>query len=196
MKNLILFIVLFSFNTLSSNPTDRIVIAKEIVTLDDRYQNVDAIFIKGNKIHTVGFKEELLKSFPDVKVDTANENNIIIPGFIEHHIHPLLAGITMNSEIVAIDDWDVPHKKSAGVRDREGYLDRLTAIERNMNDLEKPLVSWGFHHYFHGKLTRQDLDQVSKDRPILIIHRSFHEFIMNSKALSLFKIFILNLVPN
>ena len=188
MKNLILFIALFSFNTLSSNPTDRIVIAREIVTLDDRYQNVDAIFIKGNKIHAVGSKEGLLKRFPDVKVDTANKNNIIIPGFIEHHIHPLLAGITMNSEIVAIDDWDVPHKKSAGVRDREGYLDRLTAIERNMSDLEKPLVSWGFHHYFHGKLTRQDLDQVSKDRPILIIHRSFHEFIMNSKALSLFKI--------
>jgi predicted amidohydrolase YtcJ len=49
-------------------------------------------------------------------------------------------------------------------------------------------VSWGFHHYFHGELTRQDLDLISKDRPILIIHRSFHEFIMNSKALSLFNI--------
>lgn len=188
MKNLILFFALFSFNPLFSNSIDRIIVAKEIVTLDDRYQNVDAVFIKGSRIQAVGTKDELLKEFPGVKVDIANENNIIVPGFIEHHIHPLLAGITMNSNIVAIDDWNVPHKKSAGVRDREGYLKRLTTIENNMNDLQEPLVSWGFHHFFHGKLTRQDLDLVSKDRPILIIHRSFHEFIMNSKALSLFKI--------
>ena len=188
MKNLTLFFALFSFNPLFSNSIDRIVVAKEIVTLDDRYQNVDAVFIKGSRIQAVGTKDELLKEFSGVMVDIANENNIIVPGFIEHHIHPLLAGITMNSNIVAIDDWNVPHKKSAGVRDREGYLKRLTTIENNMNDLQEPLVSWGFHHFFHGKLTRQDLDLVSKDRPILIIHRSFHEFIMNSKALSLFKI--------
>ena len=188
MKNLILFFALFSFNPLFSNSIDRIVVAKEIVTLDDRYQNVDAVFIKGSRIQAVGTKDELLKEFPGIKVDIANENNIIVPGFIEHHIHPLLAGITMNSNIVAIDDWNVPHKKSAGVRDREGYLKRLTTIENNMNDLQEPLVSWGFHHFFHGKLTRQDLDLVSKDRPILIIHRSYHEFIMNSKALSLFNI--------
>lgn len=188
MKNLTLFFALFSFNPLFSNSIDRIVVAKEIVTLDDRYQNVDAVFIKGSRIQAVGTKDELLKEFPGVMVDIANENNIIVPGFIEHHIHPLLAGITMNSNIVAIDDWNVPHKKSAGVRDREGYLKRLTTIENNMNDLQEPLVSWGFHHFFHGKLTRQDLDLVSKDRPILIIHRSFHEFIMNSKALSFFKI--------
>ncbi len=188
MKNLTFFFALLSFNPLFSNSIDRIVVAKEIVTLDDRYQNVDAVFIKGSRIQAVGTKDELLKEFPGVMVDIANENNIIVPGFIEHHIHPLLAGITMNSNIVAIDDWNVPHKKSAGVRDREGYLKRLTTIENNMNDLQEPLVSWGFHHFFHGKLTRQDLDLVSKDRPILIIHRSFHEFIMNSKALSLFKI--------
>ena len=188
MKNLIFFFALFYFNEVFSNSIDRIVVAKEIVTLDDRYQNVDAVFIKGSRIQAVGTKDELLKEFPGVMVDIANENNIIVPGFIEHHIHPLLAGITMNSNIVAIDDWNVPHKKSAGVRDREGYLKRLTTIENNMNDLQEPLVSWGFHHFFHGKLTRQDLDLVSKDRPILIIHRSFHEFIMNSKALSLFKI--------
>ncbi|MDC1186926.1 amidohydrolase [Gammaproteobacteria bacterium] len=188
MKFFILFTVLLSLNLFSTNSTDRIVVAKEIITLDDRYQNIDAIFIKGDRIHSVGSKDKLSKEFPDIRVDTSHENNIIVPGFIEHHIHPLLAGITMNSEIVAIDDWDVPHKKSAGVRDRDGYLKRLSTIENNMSDVEELLVSWGFHHYFHGKLTRQDLDLISKDRPILIIHRSFHEFIMNSSALNLFGI--------
>ena len=54
--------------------------------------------------------------------------------------------------------------------------------------MSKPLVTWGFHHYFHGELTRQDLDQISTTRPILVIHRSFHEFILNSSALDFFGI--------
>jgi predicted amidohydrolase YtcJ len=94
----------------------------------------------------------------------------------------------MSSEIVAIDDWVLPNKKSNGVRDRPGYIKRLKELEKNLESVDTPLVSWGFHHYFHGKLTRDDLDKISSDRPILIIHRSFHEFIMNSKALDLFGI--------
>ena len=46
----------------------------------------------------------------------------------------------------------------------------------------------GFHHYFHGKLSRQDLDKISMTRPIVVIHRSFHEFILNSSALVYFGI--------
>ncbi len=188
MKNLILLTALFSFNIFSSESTDRIVIAKDLITLDTKYQNANAIFIKGNKIHAVGPKENLIKEFPTIRVDNSHQDSIVVPGFIEHHIHPLLAAITMNSEIVAIDDWNVPHKKSLGIRNREGYLARISNIEKNISDENEALVSWGFHHYFHGKLTRQDLDLISKDRPILIIHRSFHEFIMNSKALALFNI--------
>ena len=188
MKNLILLTALFSFNIFSSESTDRIVIAKDVITLDTKYQNANAIFIKGNKIHAVGPIENLIKEFPTIRVDNSHQDSIVVPGFIEHHIHPLLAAITMNSEIVAIDDWNVPHKKSLGIRNREGYLARISNIEKNISDENEALVSWGFHHYFHGKLTRQDLDLISKDRPILIIHRSFHEFIMNSKALALFNI--------
>jgi predicted amidohydrolase YtcJ len=94
----------------------------------------------------------------------------------------------MSSEIVAIDDWSLPHKTTKGVKDRKGYLDRLQELEKNIKDQTTPLISWGFHHYFHGKLTKSDLDLISSDRPILVIHRSFHEFIMNSQALELFGI--------
>jgi predicted amidohydrolase YtcJ len=167
--------------------SDRIVIAKEVVTLDDKYPNVDAIYIKEDRIHSVGKKEDLIGKYPDIFIDFSYEENVIVPGFIEHHIHPLLAAITMNSEVIAIEDWNISSKKTIGVRNRDDYLSRLSEVELSQ-DNNKPLVSWGFHHYFHGKLTRQDLDLISSERPILIIHRSFHEFIMNSKALEFFKI--------
>ena len=186
-KLIICFLSIFSFNILSLDISDRIVIAKEVVTLDDKYPNVDAIYIKEDRIHSVGKKEDLIGKYPDIFIDFSYEENVIVPGFIEHHIHPLLAAITMNSEVIAIEDWNISSKKTIGVRNRDDYLSKLSEVELSQ-DNNKPLVSWGFHHYFHGKLTRQDLDLISSERPILIIHRSFHEFIMNSKALEFFKI--------
>ena len=178
---------LFTSFSLLSLAEDRIIIPKDLVTLDSYYPNATAVLIRDDRIHAVGAKEDLIKEFPNTPVDLTHKNDVLIPGFIEHHIHPLLAAITMNSEIVAIDDWTVLNKKSTGIRDREGYLKKLKELESSMNTND-PLISWGFHHYFHGKLTKDDLDKISSDRPILIIHRSFHEFIMNSKALEFFGI--------
>lgn len=183
----IFFLLTLSFNILSLESLDRILIAKEVVTLDENYPYANAIYIKKNKIQSVGTKKELVRKYPDIFIDTSYEQNIVVPGFIEHHIHPLLAAITMNSEIIAIEDWNISSNTTVGVRNRNDYLKRLKKVEL-AKDNNEPLVSWGFHHYFHGELTRQDLDLISKERPILIIHRSFHEFIMNSKALEFFNI--------
>ena len=90
----------------------------------------------------------------------------------------------MNSEILAIEDWQLSSKTSIGVRNRSSYLSNLSEIEEN-HPKDQSLISWGFHHYFHGKLTRYDLDKISSTRPIIIIHRSFHEFILNTPAMEL-----------
>jgi predicted amidohydrolase YtcJ len=187
-KFLITFLITLSIFSSASEDLDRIIVSKTLITLDATNKNSNAVMIRGAKIHAVGQKESLINKFPDAIIDYSFANDVIIPGFIEHHIHPLLAAITMSSEIVAIDDWSLPNKQTKGVRDRASYLKRLQLLEENIEDKNTPLVSWGFHHYFHGKLTKDDLDKISSDRPILIIHRSFHEFIMNSKALDLFGI--------
>ena len=187
-KFLITLLISLSIFLSATQELDRIIIPKTLITLDAANANSDAVMIRGSKIFAVGQQEVLIKNFPDAEIDYSFADDVIVPGFIEHHIHPLLAAITMSSEIVAIDDWVLPNKKSNGVRDRPGYIKRLKELEKNLEGADTPLVSWGFHHYFHGKLTRDDLDKISSDRPILIIHRSFHEFIMNSKALDLFGI--------
>ena len=162
----------------------KIFIAKDIVTLNKNNDSVEAIATKGSKIINVGSKEELILIYPDAILISDYENEIIVPGFIEHHIHPFLAAVTMNSEILAIEDWQLPSKTSIGVRNRSSYLSNLSEIEEN-HPKDQSLISWGFHHYFHGKLTRYDLDKISSTRPIIIIHRSFHEFILNTPAMEL-----------
>ena len=187
-KLLIITFATFSFVSSAEISLDRIIIPKQLITLDASNANSNAVMVRGDRIHVVGMKDDLMMAYPDAALDYSHANDVMVPGFIEHHIHPLLAAITMNSEILAIDDWIVPNKQSIGVRDRAGYFKRLKELETNIEDADTPLISWGFHHYFHGKLTKDDLDAISSERPILIIHRSFHEFIMNTKALELFKI--------
>ncbi len=162
----------------------KIFIAKDIVTLNKNNDSVEAIATQGSKIINVGSKEEITSIYPDATLISDYENSIIVPGFIEHHIHPFLAAVTMNSEILAIEDWQLPSKTSIGVRDRSSYLLNLSKIEENHPE-NQSLISWGFHHYFHGKLTRHDLDNISSTRPIIVIHRSFHEFILNTPAMDL-----------
>ena len=181
-------IALTLIHPIFADTSKKIFLAKDLITLDDRFLDANAFVIQDDKILSVGHLKNLLKIYPEVQIDQTFKDDVIVPGFIEHHIHPLLAAITMNSSIVAIDDWIIPGQVSKGVRERKAYLERLINIESKNGEAKNPLISWGFHHYFHGNLDRHDLDLISKERPILIIHRSFHEFILNSKALEFFNI--------
>ena len=171
-------------STIISAEEIKIFIAKDIITLNSTNDSVEAVATQGSKIINVGSKEELTSTYPDADLVSNYKNATIVPGFIEHHIHPFLAAVTMNSEILAIEDWHLPSKTSKGVRDRASYISNLYEIENN-HPANQPLISWGFHHYFHGKLTKYDLDKISSIRPIIIIHRSFHEFILNTPAMKL-----------
>ena len=95
----------------------KIFIAKEILTLNSRNDSVEAVATQGTKIINLGSKEELTSMYPNADLIINYENAILVPGFIEHHIHPFLAAVTMNSEILAIEDWHLPAKTSKGVRD-------------------------------------------------------------------------------
>jgi len=44
------------------------------------------------------------------------------------------------------------------------------------------LVTWGYHQYFHGPLEKKELDAISTTRPIIVWHRSAHEFYLNTAA--------------
>ena len=188
MRVFYFFIILTLTHSAFADTSKKIFLAKDLITIDDRFPDANAFAIQGSRILAVGYLKNLVNKYPDATIDKTFQRDVIVPGFIEHHIHPLLAAITMNSSIVAIDDWIVPGQVSKGVRERKAYLERLINIESKNGEAKNPLISWGFHHYFHGNLDRHDLDLISKERPILIIHRSFHEFILNSKALEFFNI--------
>ncbi len=189
MKNryVIVISLLFLSNFSYSSEDITIYHAKEIVTLDEKVASANAVSVKSDRVMAIGSLDDLIERNPDASINRQFQNDVIVPGFIEHHIHPFLSAITMNAEIISIEGWDLPNNQSIAYRDRDSYMQRLSEIEENMKS-DSPLITWGFHHYFHGDLSREDLDRISKDRPILVMHRSYHEFILNTPALEYFDI--------
>jgi predicted amidohydrolase YtcJ len=158
--------------------------AKEIVTLDPAKPTVQAVAVVGNRIIATGALDEIKAAAgkQPYRVDTTFYNQVVVPGLIAQHDHPLLAGLTMTSEIIAIEDWVLPRGTSKAAKNREEYLKRLTEANRKMKDPDALLLTWGYHQYFHGKLKKTDLDAISGTRPIIVWHRSAHEVYLNSVA--------------
>ncbi|MBT3409443.1 MAG: amidohydrolase family protein, partial [Halieaceae bacterium] len=68
------------------------------------------------------------------------------------------------------------------LRDPESFIGRLKQLDQTLAPGDW-LIAWGYHQPYHGPLTRDSLDQVATERPIMIWQRSVHEMFFNSKAL-------------
>lgn len=159
--------------------------AREIITMDPQQPRAEAVAIAHGRILGVGALRDMKAlAGESATVDRTFSDKIIVPGFIEQHIHPVLASLALTSQIISIEEWELPEQTYPASRDRETYMRRLREVEAGMDSAGEPMLTWGFHHYFHGKLTRADLDTISTDRPILVWHRSAHEFILNTAALN------------
>jgi len=183
-----------------SLPPPTIYVAKKIITMEASQPEATAVAVAGDTILAVGSLEQVQKTLQALGIDESEidhtfENKVILPGFVEHHLHPLLGAMTMAVEIIAIEKWTVPGKVSEAVTDQETYKTRLKAAIKQMSSdptvpEDETLFTWGYHHYFHGEFYRKELDglcqtlnEEDRNRPIVTWHRSCHEFIFNTVAL-------------
>jgi predicted amidohydrolase YtcJ len=171
-------------------PLVTIYVAREVVTLDPAKPSASAVAVVDDRILAAGSLDELKDAAGDqpYTVDETFAEKVIVPGFIAQHDHPLLTALTMTSEIIAIEDWVLPSGTVPAANTPEEYLDRLKEGNAKLEDPDEMLFTWGYHHIFHGSLTRSDLDEISSARPIIVWHRSAHEFILNTRALETFGI--------
>ncbi|RKD90459.1 amidohydrolase [Mangrovibacterium diazotrophicum] len=171
-----------------TNPLPEITIytAKEIVTLDSHKPKATAVAVVGDRILAVGSLDELKAAAGDqhFTIDKTFDSKVIVPGLIAQHDHPLLSSLAMMSEIIAIEDWVLPDKTIPAANNREEYRQRLEEANKQLKTKDELLFTWGYHPSFHGPLTRSDLDKLSSTRPIIVWHRSCHEFTLNTVALN------------
>jgi hypothetical protein len=158
--------------------------AKDVVTLDPNKPNVTAVAVQGENILATGTTQDVIATLGNKKYELNKTflNQVLVPGFIAQHDHPLLAGITMTSSVIAIEDWVLPDRTFKAAKDHDDYIKKLTDAEVRMSDPNELLLTWGYHHYIHGPLKQSELDKISATRPIIVWHRSAHEMYLNSAA--------------
>ena len=164
--------------------------AAEIVTLDSGQPMVKAVAVDGDRIVAIGSLDEIRQTFTDqiLTVDTRFKDQVLIPGLINQHEHAWLTTLLFIAEILSIEDWVLPDKTIERSTNAADYRERLAQIVAEHSDPSEVLYTWGFHQYFHGELTRADLDEISDTIPIVVLQRSIHEQIHNSRALEYFGI--------
>ena len=156
-----------------------------IITMNDAAPRAEAVAVKDGKIIAVGTKAELekFKAAGTTAIDLAGKT--LLPGFIDGHGHVFTTGIqAASANILPAPD---------------GEGNSIAKIQEILREYAKTDASKKFNlilgfGYDDAQIaekrhpTRQELDEVSKDIPILIIHQSCHLGAMNSKALELAKI--------
>ena len=166
-------------------PAATIYTAREIVTLDPARPTANAVAVVNGRILWVGSLEQvtaILGNQPH-DIDRRFDDLVLVPGFIAQHDHPVLAALTMSSEILSIEDWVLPSGTVPAVKDKQDFIERLTRAVIEAPTPDDALMSWGYHAAFFGPLGRSDLDAISATRPIIVWARSCHEMIFNSATL-------------
>ncbi|MDC8784270.1 amidohydrolase [Roseateles koreensis] len=159
--------------------------AKKIITMEHSNPEAQAVAVLGKRIVSVGSLAQVKVALGD-KPFVMNEtfkDQVIMPGLIEQHVHPMLVSLTLNTDVISTEDWDLPTRTYPAAKNPEQYMKMLTAYSESKSDPQEWLYSWGYHKLWHGNLTRADLDKISTTRPIAVIHRSAHEVILNSVAM-------------
>ncbi len=166
----------------------RVLVAKKILTMEPDRPVATAVAIASGRILALGSLDEVRAALGDrsFDVDTRFRDHILMPGFVDPHIHPTLAATILPMEIVSAMTWATPRGRTRAVRGREAFLARLRELDGELGAAGQPdewLLVWGYHEPYHGSLSRRDLDAVSDSRPIFVWHRSVHEMFFNTPAL-------------
>lgn len=154
----------------------------DIVTVNDAAPTAQALAIKNGRILALGSEADILKLRDEATRVIDLQGKTLIPGFIDGHGHVFNTGIqALSANLLAPPD---------------GAVTRIAELQQGLRDwAAKPQnkahgIILGFG-YDDSQLkekrhpTRQELDAVSEDLPVIIIHQSGHLATLNSKALAL-----------
>lgn len=162
--------------------------AAKILTLDPMHPVVSAVAVQDGRILAVGTLEEVKGWAQDapVTVDDRFAGEVILPGFIEAHMHPQLTGILWEGVYVGRFDRYTPDGKfEKGLVSKKEVVDKIAARAKALGDNDKWMIAWGYQPEFYNNapLTVDDLDPVTGKHPILIENASMHIYYINSNAI-------------
>jgi predicted amidohydrolase YtcJ len=155
---------------------DLVVFNAKIYTVDSRMPKAEAFAVKASRFTAVGSNADI-KGLIAKGTQTFDARGMtIVPGFIDTHNHA--TGNVLLYEVLVGNPYEVEFVTIASI------VEKLRAKAR-----ETPPGTWVEGYFFddtkvkdNRELNIHDLDQVSKDHPVVVQHRGGHTSYYNSKA--------------
>ncbi|WP_255148733.1 amidohydrolase [Halorarius halobius] len=157
-------------------PADLILTNAEVHTLADPDETREAVAVRNGRIVRVAdaYEIEFLEGVETEVVDC--EGRTVIPGFVDAHTHLEMVG---------------QHLVNADLREVSGPAEAVERLAAHAEETDDDLVvgygydesTWGTARY----LTREDLDAVSTERPVVAFREDMHTASLNSAALDRFR---------
>lgn len=158
--------------------------ARQIVTMSRSLPQARFMAVSDGMILGLANTLEALSPWTEGRETTLQRrfaDQVLFPGLVDPHIHPMQAAVMMGMPFLAPDDWTLPSGRWPGVNGQEAYRARLKQIVDQSD--ANPVIVWGHHELFHGPLGRPELDEIAPDRPLFVWQRSFHDIYANTAAL-------------
>jgi predicted amidohydrolase YtcJ len=175
---------LFTTVAPASDYADRIWSGGPILTMNDAALRAEAVAVKDGRILAVGPGVEVLKTRSPQTEMIDLKGRALLPGFIDGHGHVMLGGLqALSANMLAPPDGAVTDIASL----QQALRDWAAANQAAVKAINL-IVGFGYDNAQLKELrhpTRDDLDAVSSDVPVIVIHQSGHLAALNSRALEL-----------
>jgi predicted amidohydrolase YtcJ len=168
--------------TMAQTSADRIWSGGPVITMNDKAMRAEAVAEAGGRIVAVGSKADVMKLRGPGTQLVDLKGRTMLPGFVDAHGHVMMGGLqALSANLLAPPDGEVRDIASLQKVVREWMAANEAAVRKI--DL---IVGFGYDNATLAEQrhpTRDDLDQISKDIPILLVHQSGHIIAVNSKAI-------------
>ncbi len=153
-----------------------VVFNAKIYTVDTRVPKAEAFAVKGGRFFAVGDNADIRALIGKGTQTFDARQMAVVPGFIDCHNHA--PGASLLYDVIVGNPYEVEFVTISSI------VDKLRAKAR-----ETPPGTWVEGYFFDDTkvkddrgLNIHDLDQVSKDHPVVVQHRGGHTSFYNSKA--------------
>ena len=160
---------------------DTIFINGDVVTMDAQGAVAAAVAVKDGRIAHVGNSEDLLACRSAATEIVDLHGRALLPGFIDSHSHVSMVA----AKLAAADLSPKPAGTVVSFADIRAVLRKH--IDSNPPDNDDWVVGWGYDHSMLAENrhpTHTDLDRLSTKHPIVLVHFSGHQAVLNSNGLA------------
>ena len=167
----------------ASDPADVIYHGGAILTMNDQRPSVAAVAVADGKILAAGTEADIMQyRGRDTHVVELRER-ALLPGFVDAHGHVLMIGL----QALAANMLPAPDGEVNDIATLQRVLMSWAQDNQALVEQAQLIIGFGYDNAQLQELrhpNREDLDAVSTEIPVYIVHQSGHIGVANSKALA------------